>query len=120
VRRTLSTAETSVDALRDQLLDLLWSLWSEMGVPGWARRHQAWAIDPEPLIVFTALLGASDPRLRDESIRWCLRNAHYVSALRLRNLLQTASPAVLRSWGPYAATVNAHTRAEWPHATTAL
>ena len=32
-------------------LALAWSLWTELGVPGWSRRHQDWAIDPEPLIL---------------------------------------------------------------------
>jgi len=31
-----------------------------------------WAIDPEPLIVFTAIADL-DPRLRDEALDWCIR-----------------------------------------------
>ena len=106
--------------LREPMLSLAWSLWAELGVPGWVRRHQDWAIDPEPLILFTALLGESDPRLRDECIAWCVRNSRYVSIARLRNLLKTASLTVRSGWGPFAATVNAFAAAGWPDATEAL
>jgi hypothetical protein len=110
----------SSESLRERVLALAWSLWAEMGVPGWARRHQDWAIDPEPLILFTALLGESDPRLRDECIRWCARNSRYISIARLRNLLKAASPALRERWGPFAATVNAFGGPGWLGATEPL
>jgi len=106
--------------LGERTLALAWSLWAEMGVPGWARRHQGWAIDPEPLILFTALLGDGDSRLRDECIIWCARNSRYISVARLRNLLKLASPALRERWGPFAATVNAFGDAGWPDATEPL
>ncbi len=105
---------------REHLLDLLWSLWAELGVPGWNRRHQDWAVDPEPLLLFTALIGDSDPRLRDESIQWCVRNARYISTSRLRNLLRNWLPTLKDRWGPYAATVNLHGSVAWPNATEPL
>jgi hypothetical protein len=40
----------------------------------WTRTHTDWAIDLEPLIMFTAALGDEDPRLRDEATDWCIRN----------------------------------------------
>lgn len=110
----------SLEALRERVLALAWSLWAEMGVPGWVRRHQDWSIDPEPLIIFTAFLGERDPRLRDECIRWCVRNSRYISVTRLRNLLRTASPALRGRWGSFAATVNALGAAGWPDATEPL
>ena len=106
--------------LLEPLLDLVWSLWSELGIPGWNRAHQDWAIDPEPLLLFTALLGDSDPRLRDECMGWCVRNGRYIAASRLRNLLTTASPAVREQWGPFAASVNVHADTNWPGATEPL
>jgi hypothetical protein len=104
----------------EQVLELLWSLWAEMGVPGWTQRHQTWSIDPEPLILFTALIGESDPRLRDEALRWCIRNGRYIASTRIRNLYQSGLPAIAHGWGRFAATVNHHAGLNWPHATERL
>jgi len=103
--------------LQEVTLDLVWSLWVELGVSGWTRRHTDWAIDPEPLILFTAALGDADQRLRDESTDWCIRYHRYVSVARLRNLLRDTWSDVGDGFGEYAATVNAHARAGWPQAT---
>ncbi|HZV50295.1 MAG TPA: hypothetical protein VFD49_11065 [Candidatus Dormibacteraeota bacterium] len=105
--------------LQDRELSLAWSLWTELGVSGWERHHASVAIDLEPLIIFTALLGDADPRLRDEALDWCTRFGQLVSASRLRNLLAHASPESQSMFGPFAATANAHTRLRWPHATKA-
>lgn len=103
--------------IEEAALDLAWSLWAELGVSGWQRRHTSHAIDPEPLILFTASLGSADPRLRDESTDWCVTYGRYVSTARLKNLLAGASPAVQENFGQTAATVNAHSRSRWPAAT---
>ena len=72
---------------RKRLEGLLWSLWSELGVPGWERRHQAWWIDPEALLLFTATVDPIDPRLREEAIAWCLQHRRFLSNARLRSLV---------------------------------
>jgi hypothetical protein len=95
-------------------LDLAWSLWSELGVDGVVRRHDWQAIDLEPLILFTARLGDADHRLRASTIDWCITNARFASAFRLRNLADQASPSTSAAFGSYAATVRAHTKAPWP------
>ncbi len=95
-------------------LELAWSLWAELGVDGMVRRHDWQAIDVEPLIIFTAHLGDSDNRLRASTIDWCITNARFVSAFRLRNLAEQASPATRTAFGRYAATVRAHSKAPWP------
>ncbi len=118
--RSSPTPPEASASLRERVLDLVWSLWAELGVPGWARRHQDWAIDPEPLILFTAGLGESDARLRDECIRWCVRNSRSISVARLRNLLKPATPSLRDHWGRFAATVNAHGAVGWPGATEPL
>ncbi|MHB8590141.1 MAG: winged helix-turn-helix domain-containing protein [Candidatus Dormibacteraceae bacterium] len=100
-----------IDALA---LDLAWSLWAELGVAGAVRRHDWQAIDLEPLIIFTAHLGESDHRLRANTIEWCITNARFASAFRLRNLAEQASPATRTAFGHYAATVRAHGKAPWP------
>jgi hypothetical protein len=108
--------QRSKERFRELLLELAWSLWSEIGASGWTRRHQCWAIDPEPLIVFTAALRDADPRLRDESTDWCIRYGRYVSGARLRNLLKDEPASVRAAFGEYAATVNQHAEVRWPEA----
>jgi DNA-binding transcriptional ArsR family regulator len=85
-------------------------------VSGWGRAHQGWAIDVEPLIIFTAGIGERDPRLRDEATDWCVRNWRLVSRVRLRNILRDQTDETLESWGSFAATVNARAGIDWPGA----
>jgi len=105
-----------MDMVTDNAIALAWSLWAEMGVSGWQRNHASHAIDPERLILFTAFLGDTDPRLRDESTDWCIAYGRYVSAARLRNLLATQTPEVRATFAGMAATVNAHSNLRWPGA----
>jgi hypothetical protein len=72
---------------RQRLESLLWSLWSELGVPGWERKHKAWWIDPEELLLFTATVDPIDPRLREEAVTWCLRHRRFLSEARVKSLL---------------------------------
>jgi hypothetical protein len=95
-------------------LGLAWSLWAELGVDGGARRHDWQAIDLEPLIIFTAHLGGADSHLRASAIDWCIAHARFASAFRLRHLAERASAATRASFGRFAATVRAHTKAPWP------
>src|ERR1700681_740828 len=95
-------------------LDLAWSLWSELSVDGIRRRHDWQALDLEPLIIFTSYIGSSDSRLRANSIDWCIANARFASAFRLRNLAEHAGPTMCEAFGRYAATVKAHARVAWP------
>jgi hypothetical protein len=103
--------------LQESALGLAWSLWAELGVSGWQRHNADQAIDPESLIIFTAWLGDADPRLRDESLDWCIRFGRYVSGTRLKNFLAEESEDRRRSFGWYAATVAAHSALRWPGAT---
>jgi DNA-binding transcriptional ArsR family regulator len=97
--------------------DLLWGAWAELGVSGWGRTHRDWVVDPEPLIVRTAEVADSDPRLRDEALDWCIHYWRYVSRVRLRSLLRGRTDEGLAAWGWFAATVNKHSIARWPGAT---
>lgn len=101
----------------DQSLALAWGAWAELGVSGWTSTHADWAIDPEPLILFTAWLGDADPRLRDEATDWCVQNWRHVSKARLKNLLREQPDDVAEAFGEFAATVGTHTGAGWPRAT---
>src|ERR1700682_2401712 len=94
--------------------ELAWSLWAELGVDGMLRRDDWQAIDLEPLIIFTAYLGDTDNRLRASTIDWCITNARFVSAFRLRHLAARASPRTRTAFGRYAAPVRAHSKAPGP------
>lgn len=101
----------------EQAAALAWGAWVELGVSGWTETHSDWAIDPEPLIVFTAFLGDEDARLRDEATDWCVRNWRYVSKTRLKNLVREQPPAVRGAFGAFAATVGEHAGVVWPYST---
>ncbi|HET6295296.1 MAG TPA: hypothetical protein VFG33_18060 [Kribbella sp.] len=116
----MSVSRTPSSSLAELELALVWGAWVELGVSGWQRTHRSWAIDPEPLILRTAMLGDADPRLRDEALDWCIHYWRYVSRVRLRNLLRDHSADSLDRWGQFAATVNKHSKASWPHATREL
>ena len=103
--------------LQEHTLELVWSLWAELGVSGWRRHHTSHGIDPEPLVIFTAWLGDLDPRLRDESTDWCIHYGRYVAGTRLKNFLSEEPDDVRRGFGPYAATVGAHSPLRWPYPT---
>lgn len=107
----------SARSLREHILDTLWSHWHELGVAATApRRHSDDAIDPEPLIAFTAVHSDLDPRLRDESIDWVLRYGSLVSKARLKNVLAHWGVLGSATFREYAATVNAHGGAGWASA----
>ena len=95
-------------------LELAWSQWAELGVDGTSRRHDWQAVDLEPLIIFTSYIANTDSRLRANSMDWCIANARFASAFRLRNLAQQASPVTREAFGRYAATVKAHAKVPWP------
>ena len=44
------------DSIDEYLLDLAWSLWTELGVAGVQRRHQQYLIVPEELILMHCVL----------------------------------------------------------------
>ena len=102
------------DEIDGLALDLAWSLWSELGLDGGSRRHDWQAIDLEPLIIFTAYVGNKDSRLRANSMDWCVANARFASAFRLRNFAQQASLATREAFGRYAATIKVHANVAWP------
>jgi len=98
----------------EQPIALAWGAWVELGVSGWTETHSDWAIDPEPLIVFAALLGDEGVRRRDEATDWCVRNWRKVSRTRLKNLVREQPPATRDAFGSFAATVGEHAGVTWP------
>jgi hypothetical protein len=106
--------QPSEDEVLGHALDLAWSLWSELGVSGWNRRHQGRAIDLEPLILHTSWLGRYDRRLWGESIDWCITNSSLVSSVRLKKLLRSSSERIREAFGGFSATVKRHAHVQWP------
>ncbi|MCD4749967.1 MAG: hypothetical protein K8R59_11385 [Thermoanaerobaculales bacterium] len=83
---------TFLPEYRQQLEGLLWSLWSELGVPGWERHHQECWIDPDALLLFTATIEPIDPRLREQAIAWCHGYQRYLSTTRIKSQLRVYQP----------------------------
>lgn len=100
--------------LNNLLIDLCWSQWTELGVSGVVRKHQNVLIAPEELILLTALVGEYDPRLRDESLDWCVRYHQFISVSRLRVLAKCFGSAVNQPFSEFAATLNSVSNANWP------
>ncbi len=109
----MQTAEFRDDVV-SVALELAWSLWAELSVSGWTRRHSSSAVDVEALILHTSWLGQYDRRLLNESVDWCVSNSRLVSAVRLKNLLRRASEDVKKAFGDFSATVRVHQRIPWP------
>lgn len=113
------TLTDATKSLHDATLDLLWSQWTELGVPGTQRRHQHTAIDPEPLVIVTPWLAANDTRLLGLVAAWCEAHHAHLSTTRLQALLQAAPLEAQRAFSGHAAQVNARAGARWPVVTDA-
>lgn len=107
---------TSNELTAASCIDLAWSLWRELGVPGVVRRHSDVVVVPEPLILFTGALGSRDPRLRDEAIAWCIDHVDLLSANQLNHVFSSGRWGVA-TIADVAATLGEHTRVRWPGAT---
>ena len=110
---------TDSDRVQEKLLDLAWSLWTGLGLPGQIDNHFDHGIDPEALVVFTVGLGDADPRLRNEAVDWCIRYGGLLSGARLKNLVAKADDGVRARFGEFAATVAAHSPHRWSGMTEA-
>ncbi len=74
------------DELHQQLADFLWSQWGQIGVAADSSRSDAWAADPEALLLLSFEVGRGEPRLLDEVLDWMVVNDRLVSVQRLRNI----------------------------------
>lgn len=81
----------SLISFREEYLQLvlrfLWRQWSALGVAGHADTGDAWAVDPEALLLLTCTMGRYDPRLFDEVIDWLTTNERFVNVQRLKSVL---------------------------------
>lgn len=108
------------ERLDRQLVDLAWSLWTELGVAGVHRAHQQFMISPEELILVTARLQGSDPRLVEEALDWCSRYHHFISVSRLKTLAKSWGKVTIDAFSMFSATLNRISRAHWPVLTHAV
>lgn len=100
--------------LDQYLLDLAWSLWTELGVQGHKRKHQNCLISLEELVLLTAILADEDPRLRDESLDWCSQYHHFLSISRLKSIIKEFEEDVKESFSKYSSLLNSISQAHWP------
>lgn len=100
--------------INELLAQLAWSQWTELGARGVERRHASWSVDPEALLVLTAALAELDPRLRDESLDWCLKYRRYLSRSRLRHALSGVHDDIRAAYDRYAATLSHAGASSWP------
>jgi len=105
---------TLSERLDQQLVDLAWSLWTELGVAGVYRSHQQFMIFPEELILLTARLQRNDPRLVEEALDWCSRYHHFISVSRLKTLAKSWGKVTIDAFSMFSATLNRVSRAHWP------
>ena len=98
----------ALSALLDEVLqahlDLAWSWWTELGVPGSRRLPVTTTLHPEALVVFTAPLIAFDARLREHAIGWVLAHGNLMGS---RQVLAVANrlPAVPAAMADLTATL---------------
>lgn len=98
------------------LAGMAWNLWRELGVPGTSRLYENCLVQPEELIILTALIEKNDPRLRDEALDWLSRYHTFISVSRLRTFLNDLDSEVLQSFSQFASSLNAVSSAKWPMA----
>ena len=106
--------KTIAQRLDDGLIDLAWSLWTELGVAGTIHRHENCLISLEELIILTAVIADSDPRLRDEALDWCSHYHHLVSISRLKTLVKKFGNPIFEPFSIFASTLNTNTQSNWP------
>lgn len=96
--------------------DLLWSLWTELGVSGVLREHPDVEIDPEALIVATPMIATEEPRLLEQALAWCVSCEERIATNRLDGLLRLFPEEESARFYPFASAVNAATGSRWPAA----
>lgn len=98
----------------DSVAGIVWSLWRELGVAGTERFHENCLIQPEELIILTAMVSESDPRLRDEALDWLSRYHECISVSRLRTFSKGLDDDAMGSFSRFAAALNSISPAKWP------
>jgi len=105
---------TFSDEITTLALELVKSLWAELGVGGSQCRHDWQAIDLEALIIFTASLARSDDAFVTRTIRWCALNSSWMSIDRLRNLSPRFCPSTRHSLDVFLSATDVAARSKKP------
>ncbi len=88
------------NSLREQMLRILWSGWSQLGVSGYVSEAWNTVIDVEAMILTTCFWGRYDQRLFDEMISWLFANERFVNIQRLQSMIKKESFQECRLLGP--------------------
>ena len=104
----------SIEQIDRIFITLAWRLWNTLGVAGDGPQYQDYYIDLEALILLTASLGKSDPRLLEESLDWCSKFHDFVSISRLRTLIEELGEQIHTPFSLFAETLNSVSQAKWP------
>lgn len=96
------------------LAGIAWNSWRELGVAGTDRFYENCLIQPEELIILTAIIAQYDPRLRDEALDWSSRYHECISVSRLRTFLKEVDTDAVHSFSQFAAALNLVSSAKWP------
>ncbi len=107
-----------MSSLAASALDLAWSLWTELGVAGVTRSHRAVAIDPEPLVVWSAHVIRHEARLRDLVFGWCVEHSDRISASRLKGVASRYPAPFQESFEEFAGALHESAGIRWPGRTS--
>jgi hypothetical protein len=86
----------------ENMLNFLWRQWSTLGVLGESHPEDSWAIDPEPMLLFTFEIGRYQPRLFDEVLDWLVVNGWWIDLQRLRGILRGRDETLVKLTGTVA------------------
>lgn len=84
----------------EQMLKLLWSGWSQLGVAGYKARTWDRVIDIEAMILATCFWGRYDQRLFDEMLSWLISNERFINVQRLQTIIKKEAFHEARLLGP--------------------
>lgn len=105
----------------ESLMNLLWSQWGALGVPA-AARYSTALLDPEALLIETAVLTHERPesRVRDGAIAWAVRYHDFIATPRLKRLLARRDETAQAAFGVMSRQVaDVVGRLSWPMAPSA-
>jgi hypothetical protein len=108
----MKTSTTNYSAeLRGALLALLWRQWTALGVAGRIEAGGRAIIDPEALVLVSAVFARHDARLFDEMLDWLRANGTWINVLRLVRIqkeLELGDRAVLGAISEHLVRDSAH------------
>jgi len=75
------------ESILNNIIELLWSQWNSIGLPGTMKSQNNFNVDPEAMIAFSLNICRFEPRLFDEIINWMDNNGSLINIQRLRNII---------------------------------